>query len=149
MKLKWTVLVTVLTGTALALSSSATPSPTRQDESPLMKLMEQVNKTHNSIRSAVRTPVAYKKAGTKAILEDAEELLNHSKQARGFTEPAKTQKKTQKEWETLTDAMIKSTSEFIEVIKADKGQTEARKSFTPVTKSCSDCHAVFRVDEDF
>ena len=111
--------------------------------------MEKVNKTHNSLRNAVKTPVAYKKAGTKQILEDAEALLKQAKESRDFTEPAKEQKKPQKEWTDATDVMIKTTGEFIEVIKADKGPAEAKKALVPVTKSCSDCHAIFRVDEDF
>jgi hypothetical protein len=111
--------------------------------------MEKVNKTHNNLRNAVKTPVAYKKAGTKQVLEEAEALLKMSKEARDFTEPAKDQKKSQKEWTDATDVMIKTTADFIEVLKADKGQPDAKKALVPVTKSCSDCHGIFRVDEDF
>lgn len=149
MNRKWTVLAVTMAGAALTFTLMARSVAAADDESPLQQLMEKVNKTNNSVRNAVKTPVAYKKAGSKQILEDAEALLKYSKETRDFTEPAKNQKKSQKEWTDLTDAMIKATEDFIAVVKADKSQADAKKAFVPVTKSCSDCHAVFRVDEDF
>lgn len=151
MNRKWTILLASMGVFALglALCSVDTIASPSDDENPLHKLMEKVNKTHNSLRNAVKTPVAYKKAGTKQVMEDAEALLKLAKESRDFTEPAKTQKKTQKEWTDATDVMIKTTGEFIGVLKAEKGQAEVKKALVPVTKSCTDCHAIFRVDEDF
>lgn len=149
MNRKWSVLVVVTVGVALAFLTAQVSTAQDDKESAIAKLMERVNKSHNSVRNAVKTPVAYKKAEPKKLLEDAEALLKDAKDSRDFTEPAKTQKKTQKEWTDATDVMIKATGDFIEVLKAGKPQADAKKALVPVTKSCSDCHAIFRVDEDF
>lgn len=148
MKSKWTFLLATTFGAALAISS-AYALTTDDDDSPLAKLMEKVNKSHNFIKNAVKTPAAYKKADPKKLLEEAENQLKWAKESRDFTEPAKTQKKTQKEWTDATDHWIKETTEYIEVLKAgNKSQAELKKALVPVTKSCTDCHAIFRVDAD-
>lgn len=150
MNRKWTVLASTMAGIAVAFTLMASISVADDDkENPVHKLMEKINKTHNGLRKAVNTQVAYKKAGTKQLIDDAEVLLKFSKETRDFTEPAKERKKEQKEWTEATDVMTKATQEFIEVLKADKGQMEAKKAYQPVIKSCADCHAIFKVDEDF
>ncbi|MFO0960473.1 MAG: hypothetical protein U0800_24075 [Isosphaeraceae bacterium] len=148
MKSKWMFLVATVIGASLAISSANAWTAEKGDDSPLAKLMEKVNKSHNTVRNAVKTPVAYKKADPKKLIEETEAQIKWAKEARDFTEPAKTQKKTQKEWTDATDAWIKASEEFLGVLKAENGQAEAKKAHAPLVKSCTDCHAIFRVDGD-
>lgn len=148
MKSKWTFLLAGMIGAALAFSS-ANALTSQDDDSPIAKLMDKVNKSHNLVRNAVRTPTAYKKADQKKIMEEAELQLKLAKESHEFTEPAKTQKKTQKEWTDANEVWVKATGEFIEFMKpGNRSQAEAKKALVPVTKSCTDCHAIFRVDSD-
>src|SRR5262245_38020033 len=55
----------------------------QDEDSPLHKIMEQVNKQNLAITKGVRTAVAFKKA-QQEVVTSAEELVKLSKEARGL-----------------------------------------------------------------
>ncbi len=143
---KWTILGL----TMAAMTALATGFAMAQDEdSPLHKLMEQVNAKNLAITKAVRTPVAFKKS-QKVVLESATELAKLSKEAREFKEPSEKQKQPFETWTKLMDDMTKASDELAKV--AEEGddaatQAKAKKAHATVKASCTACHNVFRVDE--
>ncbi len=143
---KWTILgLTMATvaalGTAFAMA--------QDEDSPLHKLMEQVNAKNLAITKGVRTPVAFKKS-QKVVTDSATDLAKLSKEARAFKEPSEQQKQPFDTWTQLMDDMTKASEELAKV--AGEGddvatQAKAKKAHAAIKKSCTACHNVFRVDE--
>ena len=144
MNRKWSVLPATLAAVVLAAAGVSTAA---DEDSPIHKLMEKVGAKNGAINKAVRTPVAFKKAGGKAVAEDAREIVKLYKEAREMKEPAAAQKKPYDLWAKYMDAAIKDTEDFAEV--AEKEEYEgAKKSFVAVKKACGTCHMDFRVDKE-
>ena len=140
---KWITLATVMTAFTVAF---AAVSWANDDASPLHKLMEEVVNKKN-ITKALRSPTAYKKDQKKAA-DAAEALLKAAQESRKDTSAVTKQKKTVAEWNTLSDAFIKSTQKLVDVLaKDDATLDQAKKAHTPVKAACSNCHDVFRIDE--
>ncbi len=141
---KWTILGL----TMAALTALVTGFAMAQDEdSPLHKIMEQVNAKNLAITKGVRTPVAFKKS-QKVVADSAAELAKLSKEAREFKEPSEKQKQPFDTWTKLMDDMTKSSEELAKVAGEDGAtQAEVKKAHAAVKKSCTACHNVFRVDE--
>ncbi len=141
---KWTI----LGSTMAAVTALATGFAMAQDEdSPLHKLMEQVNAKNLAITKAVRTAVAFKKS-QKVVAESATELAKLSKEAREFKEPSEKQKQPFDKWTKLMDDMTKASEELAKVAGEDGvTQAQAKKAHATVKASCTACHNVFRVDE--
>jgi len=117
------------------------------DESPLEKLMEQIQNKTNAIRKVTRNAAEYKK-GASSIAKDTEVILKLAKESRDFKEPAETEKKPFAEWQKLTDEMIHATEELAKVAADSKStQAQAKEAFTTYTKTCSACHNVFKKDD--
>lgn len=134
---------TVVLGSGIA----ATAAP-RGDDSPLHMLMEKVQASNATILKGVRTEANFKKSKDE-VVKAANELVALAKESRKFTEPAEKEKQPQAKWEEFTDAMIKESSKFAEAVaKPDMKQAEAKTAYRSVQKSCTDCHDVFRKDEE-
>ncbi len=117
------------------------------DESPLEKLMEQIQNKTNAIRKVTRNAAEYKK-GASSIAKDTEVILKLAKESRDFKEPAEKEKKPFAEWQKLTDEMIHATEELAKVAADSKStQAQAKEAFTTYTKTCSACHNVFKKDD--
>ncbi len=122
------------------------------DDSPLEKVMEKVQKHNNAIKKATRTAVAYKKAH-KEVAKHAKELVKLAKESKPMKEAigkAKNEANPQKKWDELMDAFIAKSESLSE--SAGKGSPElddVKKHFSAVAKTCADCHKVFRVDDNF
>jgi cytochrome c556 len=147
MNRKWLALgVSALT--AVALSAGLSLAADDDEGSPLHKIMEQVQKENAAIVKGVRNAVSYKKSQAD-VQKSAETLVKLLKDSRSLGEgPAKAQNKSVAEWEKLTDACVKETTTFAALVaKADTTQTQAKDTFKAVSKSCTTCHEVFRVDE--
>ena len=142
---KWTI----LGSTMAAVTALATGFAMAQDEdSPLHKLMEQVNAKNLAITKGVRTPVAFKKS-QKVVADSATELVKLSKEARVFKEPSEKQKQPYETWTKLMDDMTKASEELAKVAGEDGAtQAQAKKAHATVKASCTACHNVFRVDEE-
>ncbi len=143
---KFAVLTAAMLGVALTLALTG-PS-VADDEKPLEKLMEVVNVKHRAIKNATRSAATWKKDASNAA-KAAEEISRKGKEARKEKGPSVEQKKTYAEWTNLMDDMIKSADEMaVLATKPGATQPQAKDIYTKLTKTCSDCHAVFRVDED-
>ena len=130
------VTMTLLTGWSIAA-----------DDSPLEKLMSEINKKTSEIRKATRTAAAYKK-GAASIAKDCEEIIKLSKESRDMKEPSEQEKKPFAEWQKLTDDMIHATEELAKVAgNAKSSQAEAKDAFTTLNKTCSACHNVFKKED--
>ena len=52
-------------------------------------------------------------------------------------------------WEKIMGEFAKSSDDFAKLAaKPDANQPEVKKAYTSVKKTCSDCHEVFRIEED-
>ncbi len=149
MKGKWIVLAgTMLAGVALTAGLSVAAD----DESPLHKLMEQVNAKNVVVTKGVRTAVNFKKA-QKDVVKAAEELAKLGKDAKPIKDAVKKSKgvkdATDAKWDALMDDFIKSSEELAKVAgKSDATFDKAKTAHSAVKKSCSECHMIFRVEEE-
>ncbi len=117
------------------------------DESPLEKLMEQVQNKTNAIRKVTRNAAEYKK-GAASIPKDAEVLIKLAKEAREDKGPSEKEKKPFAEWQKLMDDMIKETEALSKVVADSKStQAQAKEAFTTFTKTCGACHNVFKKED--
>jgi cytochrome c556 len=142
---KWTTLLAVMCAVAVTCAGI---SMADDEESPVHKLMEKVNATGNAIKKATRTAVAYKKSQAE-LPKLADEMIDLAKKAKAFKEPSEKQKKQYSEWEKLCDDWIKEAEKFKDVVaKPTTKQEAAKKAYNTVNTTCTDCHKVFRVEED-
>lgn len=132
----------------LAVVLFATGFSLAQDEdTPLHKLMEKVQKNNSTILKYVNAKRETSTTPKRAdVVTASAELHKLAKEARGLGEgPAKDQKKTVAEWEKLSDSFIKESDDFAKVLaKPATTKPEAKDAFRKVSKSCTDCHDVFR-----
>lgn len=140
---KLAALGAALLGVALTLGLSAA-----DDESPLEKQMSTINAKTKTIKNATRSAATWKKDAASAA-KSAEEISRLGKESRKEKGPAEQQKKTYEEWTKLMDDMIHASDE-IAVLAAKPGssQPDAKAAFSKLNKTCSDCHAVFRVEDE-
>lgn len=146
---KWTVFA-LSAGILVAIAGAGFSGS--DDESELGKLMEKVNKTSNALKKGTRTPVVFKKS-TKDVAKHSKELVKLAKESKPFKDAlgkAKNEKDPQAKWNELMDAFIdKSEKLRDEAVKESPDYDGTKKAFNAVSKSCSDCHNVFRVEENF
>ena len=123
-----------------------------KEETPLGKIMEKVNKANAIIQKGTRNQVNFKKS-QKDVAKHAKELAKLGKEAKKETSAVKNAKDVTnpgKKWTELMDDFIK-TSEKLENVaaKTNAVYSDAKDAFGAVKKSCADCHAVFKVEENF
>lgn len=124
-----------------------------EPETPLGKIMEKVQKHNIAITKATRNAAQFKKA-QKEVEKSALELIKLAKESKPLKEAylknAKDAADPQKKWDELMDAFAKTSKELADVAAKDGvSQKVAKSQFQSVKKTCSDCHTVFRVEEDF
>ena len=146
MKRKWTVLAATLAASALAVAALAAASP-QEEETPLGKVMEKVQKNHTGIMKAYRTQVAWSK-GQKDVANMANDMVKLAKEARPLNDVVKQKKQTVADWNERMDAFIKEAESFAKVAaKPGLKNTEAKKAYLKVSASCTNCHNVYRDEE--
>jgi cytochrome c556 len=134
---------------SLALFVSAGLAWAADDEgSPLHKIMEKVQKENSSVIRGVRNAAMYKKS-QEDVAKSGAELVKLGKESRPLgKETVEAQKKTIEEWNKLMDDYIKEAETFTALVqKKETTQVQAKDAYKAVSKSCSACHDVFRVDE--
>lgn len=146
---KWSVLVASL---ACFSAVAAGVSVAQDEETKLADLMEKVTASNNKISRSLRNKVSFTKANNgKDASKEAANLLELGKKARANDEAlpnAKDVDEPKKKWEELMDEMIKKTEELVKA--ADGGDFDAAKAaHTGVKNACTECHKVFKVEEDF
>jgi cytochrome c556 len=149
MQRKWTIALVSMFSFSILVAGISMADDT---ESPLHVLMEKVNLKTNAIKKAVRTPVAYKK-GQKDVVSSTEELIKLAKDAKDLSKDAVKKAKgiadPDKKWAERCDAFSKELQTFHDVAsKPATTQDQAKKAFSKVSTSCTDCHMVFRVEEE-
>jgi cytochrome c556 len=143
---KWSALGGTVT--AVALLAAGFSIAAEDEHSPLHGVMEKVQSNNTAIIKGVRNAVSYKKSQAD-VAKSAEELVKLGKEAKPLGEgPAKAQNKTVEDWTKLSDEFIKKAEEFSSLVaKKETTQAEAKTGYRAVSKSCTACHEVFRVDE--
>ncbi len=147
---KW--LVFAFSAVVLVSIAGAGFSIADDEESELAKLMEKVNKQSNAIKKGTRNPVNFKKSH-KDVAKSAKELAKLAKESKSHKEAlgkAKNEADPQKKWNELSEAFISSSAKLSEVAGKDgPSYDDTKKAFSAVSKTCTECHQVFRVDENF
>src|SRR4051794_15529429 len=146
---KWTILGL----TMAAITAMVTGLAMAQDEdSPLHKIMEQVNAKNLAVTKGVRTAVAFKKS-QKDVATSAEDLAKLAKEARGLgADPVKKAKDVKDggtKWNELMDSFASASDNLAKVAGMPGAtQVQAKEAHTAVKKTCTECHAVFRIEEE-
>ena len=142
----------VLLGTGI-LAAGPSFSKAADDESPLGKVMEKVNKHNSTIKKGVRTKVAFKSKAQKDVETSAKELVKLAKEAKDMKEAAKKAKDVadpEKKWDEYMDEFIKTSEELGKVAAKNGAKFEdAKDAYNKVKNACADCHKDFRKDESF
>jgi cytochrome c556 len=150
-KRKWMVLAAAMVSVS---AITVTISVAADEDSPLHKIMEQVQIKNLAITKGTRTEVGFKK-DQKTVVTCAEDLAKLAKQAKeygkDYIKKAKDVSEPQAKWNELMDTFASSSEDLAKVAgKSGATKDEAKKAFGVVKKACADCHAVFRIEaEDF
>ena len=125
----------------------------KEKDTPLGKIMEKVQKHNIAITKATRNAAAFKKS-QKDVEKSAAELAKLAKESKqykeGYLKNAKNETSPDKKWDEIMDAFAKTSKELADASAKDGvTQKEAKDLFQSVKKTCSDCHTVFRVEEEF
>ncbi len=121
------------------------------DESPLEKIMEKVQKHNSTIQKGVRSKPNFAKA-QKDVVKSAKELITLAKDAKKIKDAVKKAKDVadpEKKWDTYMDDFIKTCEELEKVAgKSDATFEDAKEAFKKVTSACADCHNDFRKEKE-
>jgi cytochrome c556 len=148
---KW-LIFSLSAGMLVAIGILAGPgrSVASDEESPLGKIMEKVNKHNATILKGTRTKVAFAK-GQKDVEKSAKEIVKLAKEAKLIKDAVKKAKDVanpQKRWDEMIDELIKTNEHLADVVsKPNANYQQAKDAFGAVKKVCTDCHKDFRVDE--
>ena len=142
---KFALLAATMLGVSFALTGLAFAAEYAGD---LEKQMETINKKTAAIRKATKSAAAWKKDG-KTVAADALEIAKLAKEAKKDKTSAEKVKKPQADWEKHSDELIKAADALaVLAAKADTTQPQAKEAFGAVNKSCTECHAIFRVEDE-
>jgi hypothetical protein len=122
------------------------------EDSPLHKLMEQVQAKNLIITKGVRNAAGFKKA-QKEVADSAEDLVKLATQARDIgkdaVKKAKDVPNAQGRWNELMDSFASTSKNLATVAgKSSATQVQAKEAFAAVKKVCADCHKDFRVEDE-
>jgi cytochrome c556 len=124
----------------------------KEKETPLGKIMKKVQKHNISITKATRNVASFKK-NQKDVEKAATELAKLAKEAKPFKDAlknARNETDPEKKWDEIMDAFAKQSQELADAAAKDgTTQKQVKDQFQRVKKTCSDCHTVFRVEEEF
>jgi cytochrome c556 len=146
---KWSVFA--LSAVVLVSIAGAGFSVADDEENELEKLMEKVNKQSAAIKKGTRNPVQFKKS-QKDVAKSSKELAKLAKESKTRKEAlsrAKNESNPQKKWDELSEAFISASDKLSDVAgKEGSNYDDTKKAWNAVNKSCTECHQVFRVDEN-
>ncbi len=137
-------------GMLLMIGLVAGLSRADDDETPLGKIMEKVNKANTLVKNGTRNKINFAKK-QKDVEKGAKELIKLAKEAKEIKDAVKKAKDVaapQKRWDKLIAEFIKTSEELRDVAaKSDATYQDAKDKYTALSKVCADCHKDFRVDE--
>jgi cytochrome c556 len=123
-----------------------------EKETPLTRIMEKVQKHNIAITKATRNAAMFKKS-QKDVHKSATELAKLAKEAKPFKDAlknAKDQPNPQQRWDEIMDAFARQSKDLADLVaKSGTTQKQAKDQFQVLKKTCSDCHTVFRVEQEF
>lgn len=128
------------------------PSFTRaaDDESPLGKVMEHVNKQFNNVKKGVRSAPVFKKK-QKEVETSSKELVKLAKEAGKLKDAIKKAKdvaEPDKKWSEYIGEFIKGAQTMEKIAaKPNANFADAKNAYSAINKVCTDCHKDFRVDD--
>lgn len=145
MNRKWVALGATLTAALLVAGGFSVAA---DEDSPLHAVMEKVQASNAVVLKGVRNAAAYKKSQAD-VVKAADALVKLAKESGTLGEgPAKAQNKDVAEWKKLNDAWLAETEKFAKLVTDPAtDQASAKTAYRAVSKSCTTCHDVFRVDE--
>lgn len=154
MNRKWIGLVAAAAVAVTACGLSlAQDEKHKETESPLGKIMEKVQKRNSEITKYTRNAATYKKSqkDLEKAAADLHKLAKESKPLKeAYLKNAKGESEPAKKWDEIMDAFVKTTKDLADLVaKESATQKQAKDCFQTVKKTCSDCHTVFRVEEEF
>jgi cytochrome c556 len=145
---KWMVFA-LSAGVMLAVAGATFSAD--DEESELEKVMEKVNKNSNAIKQGTRNPVNFQKK-QKDVAKASKELVKLAKQSKPLKDAlgkAKNEANPQQKWNELMDAFISQSEKLSTVAgKSEPDYNDTKKAFSAVSKTCTECHQVFRVDDE-
>ncbi len=145
MNRKWTLMAVVSLSTALVASTASLAA--NDDEGPLHVLMEKVNKSNGVLRKGTRNAIEYKKT-FKKVEEEAKELAKLGKEARPLKDAITSKTPPHDKWVKLADEFIKASEDLATIAaKGDSQQVQAKEAFNVLTKTCTNCHNDYKVEE--
>ncbi len=133
----------------LGIIISPGPSKANDDESPLGKVMEKVNKNNSTITKGDAQQGEFREVA-EGRGEERQGIRQAGKEAKPFKDAFKKSKAAdpQKKWDEYMDDFIKTSEDLAALVgKADASQVDAKAAFDKVKKTCADCHNDFRVEE--
>ena len=148
MNRKWAVLA-IATVSAALMASGFSFARDDDEETPLHKVMEKVQAENIKITKGVRNAAMFKKS-QKDVVTAAENLVKLGKEAKPMTDTAKNNKEVEKpveKWNTLMDAFLKEAEDFSKKV-GSADQPKAKDDYKKVSRACTNCHDVFRVEEE-
>ena len=151
MNRKW-LIFPVSAGILIVFGLAAGPGLLKaaDDETPLGKVMEKVNKHNSTISKAVRNKVNFAKS-RKDVVKSAKELVKLGKEAKPMTDAIKKAKALadpQKKWDEYMDEFVKASQKLSEVAdNPDAEHATTKDAFKAVSSSCATCHKDFRIEE--
>ncbi len=138
---------------ASGLSRAQDQEKHKEQETPLGRIMEKVQKLNIAINRATGKAARFKK-GQKDVQKDAGELVKLAKESKPLKEAylknAKNESDPRKKWDDIMDAFAKASKDLADAAAKDGAdQKKVKGLFQSVKKTCADCHTVFRVEETF
>lgn len=149
---KWSVLALATFTAALLLTGFTAFADDEEETSELHKIMEKVQIQNATILKGVRNAVYFRKSHDD-VKKAADELAKLGKQAKEREEDAlanaKDVEEPEKKWGELMDAFLGKLDDFKRIVdKEDADQKEAKSAYREVSRSCTGCHNVFRIEEE-
>ena len=143
----------VACGIGASLSLAQDQEKHKEKDTPLGKIMEKVQKNNIAITKATRNAAAYRK-GQKDVEKASTELAKLAKESKPLKEAylknAKDETAPDKKWDEIMDAFAKTSKVLADAAAKDgTTQKDAKDLFQSVKKTCTECHTVFRVEEEF
>ncbi len=141
------------TSLASGLSRAQDQEKHKEQETPLGRIMEKVQKHNRTITQGTRNVAAFTK-NRKEVEKSSSELVKLALESKPLKEAymknAKSESNPQKKWDEIMDAFATTSKELAGVAAKDGAtQKQAKDLFTKVKATCADCHTVFRVEKDF
>jgi uncharacterized tellurite resistance protein B-like protein len=149
MQRKWTVLAATMAAcSALVVGIAAADD---DEKSPLHQGMEKIQKHYLAITKNTRNAPNFAKK-QKDVVDSATVIAKVAKDVKPIKDAVKKVKdvaNADAEWDKYMDDLIKSSQNLATVAgKAGATHDQAKQAFNAVKKTCTDCHGVFRKDDE-